>query len=53
MSTPILKSSHKTMTVGACCGTHEIKLRESNGVSIYNQVSSWLKVVSGISLVYN
>jgi hypothetical protein len=39
VSTPTLKSSHKTMTVGAHRGAHEIKLRESNDVSIYNKVS--------------
>jgi hypothetical protein len=41
------------MVVGAHRGTHEIKLCKSNGVSIYNQVYAWLKVVSGISLVHN
>jgi hypothetical protein len=40
VSTPSLKSSRKTTTVGAHRGAHEIKLRESNGVSIYNLVSS-------------
>jgi hypothetical protein len=34
------------MTVGVHCGAHEIKLPENNGVSIYNQVSSHLQVVS-------
>jgi hypothetical protein len=38
VSTLILKSSHKAMTVGAHHGAHEIKLCESNGVSIYNHV---------------
>jgi hypothetical protein len=47
--TPTLKSSHKTTIVSAHSGAHDIKLPESNGVSIYNQVSSWLKVVSRIS----
>jgi hypothetical protein len=37
------------MTVGAHRGAHEIKLRESNGVLVYNQVSAWLKVVFEIS----
>jgi hypothetical protein len=37
------------MTVGAHHGAHEIKLRESNVVSIYNQVSSRLQVVSRLS----
>jgi hypothetical protein len=41
------------MTIGAYRGAHEIKLRESNGVSIYNQVFARLKVVSGISSVHN
>jgi hypothetical protein len=49
MSTPTLKSSRKTTIVGAQFGAHEIKLHESNGVSIYNQVSFRLKVVSRIS----
>jgi hypothetical protein len=53
MSTPTLKSSRKITIVGAQCGAHEIKLHESNGVSIYNQVSFRLKVVSRISWVYN
>jgi hypothetical protein len=34
------------MTVGANRGAHEIKLRESNGVSICKQVSSWLKIIT-------
>jgi hypothetical protein len=51
VSTPTLKFSHKIMTVGAHRGAHEIKLHESNGVSIYNEVSSRLNVVSRISLV--
>jgi hypothetical protein len=37
------------MTVDAHRGAHEIKLRESNDVSIGNQVSSQLEVDSGIS----
>jgi hypothetical protein len=41
------------MTVGAHRGAHEIKLRENNGVSIYNQVSIRLKVVNGIISVHN
>jgi hypothetical protein len=41
------------MTVGAHRGAHEIELRESNDVSIYNQVSTQLKVISGISSVHN
>jgi hypothetical protein len=41
------------MTVGAHRGAHDIKLCEDNGVSIYNQVSSQLKVVSGFSRVFN
>jgi hypothetical protein len=41
------------MIVGTHREAHKIKLRESNGVSIYNQVSAQLNVVSGISLVYN
>jgi hypothetical protein len=49
VSTPTFISSHKTTTVGAHRGAHEIKLRDSNSISIYNQVSSWLKVVSEIS----
>jgi hypothetical protein len=53
VSTPTLKSSRETMTIGAHRGAHEIILCESNGVSIYNQVSSWLKVVSRISQVFN
>jgi hypothetical protein len=36
------------MIVGAHHGAHEIKLHESNGISIYDNVSSHLKVVSGI-----
>jgi hypothetical protein len=36
--------------VGAHHGAHEIKLHESNDVSIYNQVSSWLEVGFGIFL---
>jgi hypothetical protein len=40
---------YKTTTVGAHRGAYEIKLHESNDVSICYQVSSWLKVVSGIS----
>jgi hypothetical protein len=51
MSTPTLKSSHKTMIVGTHHGAHEIKLRERNAILIYNKVSSWLKVVSEISSV--
>jgi hypothetical protein len=35
VSTPTLKSSHKTMTVGTHHGAHEIKLHEINDVSIY------------------
>jgi hypothetical protein len=53
MSTPTLKSSHKTMTIGAHHGAHEIKLRESIGVSIFDQVSSQFKVVFGVSRVFN
>jgi hypothetical protein len=49
VSTPTLKSSHKTTTISAHHGAHEIKLHETNGVSIYEQVSSRLKVVSEIS----
>jgi hypothetical protein len=41
------------MTIGAHYGAHEIKLHESNGISIYNQVSTRLKVVSQISSVHN
>jgi hypothetical protein len=41
------------MTVGAHRGAHEIKLRESNGVSIDNKVSSQLEVVPGISSLHN
>jgi hypothetical protein len=51
MGTPTFKSSRETMTVGTHCGAHEISLHESNGISIYNRVSSRLKVVFGISLV--
>jgi hypothetical protein len=51
VSTPTLKSRHKTMIVGAHRGAHEIKLSESNDVSIYKQVSSQRKVVSRISSV--
>jgi hypothetical protein len=49
VSTPTLKSSCKTTIVDAQCGAHEIKLCESNVISICKQVSSWLNVVSGIS----
>jgi hypothetical protein len=49
VSTPTLKYSHQTMIVGAHCGAHEIKLCESNDVSIYEQVSSRLKVISRVS----
>jgi hypothetical protein len=41
------------MTVGAHRGAHEIKLHESNDISIYNQVSAQLKVVSVISSIHN
>jgi hypothetical protein len=41
------------MTVGTHHGAHEIKLHESNGISVYNQVFAWLKVVSGIFSVHN
>jgi hypothetical protein len=41
------------MTVGTHRGAHEIKLRESNGVLIYDQVPTWLKVVSMISSIHN
>jgi hypothetical protein len=51
VSTTTLKFSRKTTIVGAHRGAHEIKLCESNVGSIYNQVSSRLKVVSGISSV--
>jgi hypothetical protein len=34
------------MTVGTYCGADEIPIRETNGVSIYKQVSSRLKVGS-------
>jgi hypothetical protein len=53
VSTLTLKSSHKTMRVGAHRGAHEIKFHESSGISICNQVSSRLKVVPGFSLVFN
>jgi hypothetical protein len=36
VSTPTLKSSRKTMIVGAHCGPYKIKLHEINGVSIYS-----------------
>jgi hypothetical protein len=49
VSTPTLKTSHKSTIVGAHHGAHEIKLRESNDISIYNQVSSRLQVVFGLS----
>jgi hypothetical protein len=49
MSTPTIKSSHKSMTVGAHHGAQQIKLHESNCVSINNQVSPRLQVVSGLS----
>jgi hypothetical protein len=41
------------MIVGAHHGSNEIKLYESNGILIYNQVSAHLKVVPEISLVHN
>jgi hypothetical protein len=41
------------MTVGVHCGAHEIKLRESNDVSIDNQVSSWLELGYGISSLHS
>jgi hypothetical protein len=53
VSTPTFKFDHKTKTIGTHHGAHEIKICESNGVSIYNQVSSRLIVVSRISPVYN
>jgi hypothetical protein len=49
MSTLSLSSSHKSTTVDAHRGAHEIKLRENNDVSIYNQFSSRLQVVSRFS----
>jgi hypothetical protein len=51
VSTPSLKSSHKSMIVGTHRGAHEIKLHENNGISFYNQVPSRLQVVSGLSCV--
>jgi hypothetical protein len=36
VSTPTPKSSRKSMIVGTHCGAHEIKLRENNGILIYN-----------------
>jgi hypothetical protein len=41
------------MTAGTHRWAHEIKLRESNNVSVYNEVSTRLKVVSEISSVHN
>jgi hypothetical protein len=43
VSTPTLISRCKTLTVGTHRGAHEIKLHESNGVSINNQVSYRLR----------
>jgi hypothetical protein len=40
VSTPTLNFSHKIMTVGIHCEAHEIKLRDSNGILIDNQVPS-------------
>jgi hypothetical protein len=53
MSTPTLKPSHKSTIVGAHRGAYEIKLRESNGVLIYNQVSSRFELVLALSRVQN
>jgi hypothetical protein len=53
VNTPTLEFSLKSTTVGAHCGAHEIKRPESNGVSIYNQVSSRLQVVSRPSRVFD
>jgi hypothetical protein len=53
VSTPSHESSHKSMAVGSHYGAHEIKLRENNGVSIYNQVSPWLQVVYGLFYVFD
>jgi hypothetical protein len=39
VSTPTLKTCHKSMIVSTHRGAHEIKLCQSNGISIYNQVS--------------
>jgi hypothetical protein len=48
MSTPTLKSNHKTMIVGAHHGAHEIKLREINDISIYYKVPPQLDVGSRV-----
>jgi hypothetical protein len=53
VSTPTLKPSHKSTTVGTHRGAHEIKLHENNDIPIYNQVSSRLQVVSGFSRVFD
>jgi hypothetical protein len=49
---PSLESSHKSMIVDAHRGAHNIKLRENNGVSIYNQVPSRAQVVSTLRTGY-
>jgi hypothetical protein len=41
------------MIVGTHHGAHEIKLHESNGVSVYNQFSAQLNVASRISSIHN
>jgi hypothetical protein len=51
--TSVSTHTPKSTTVGAHHGAHEIKLRESNNVSINNQVSSWLQVVSRFSWVFD